>query len=248
MSRMLTFTQDGWSVAKRFARIGRRIEALKHLNRLLVCPDLPVGIAGEARRLAAEIELERQRFGAARRHLKAALGLEPNEAEIYYLIGRSFEEDPEGADERALRWYRKALSLSPSSAHYSAALGRAAIRCNHVTFGTTHLSKAAEEAAGDLTVIRIVVEGFLEAGNTGEARRVITRSRFLCPGRVLDQLDQRTRFEDARRSQRRKQEAPIATDGEVRSLPFLRVVGGSVRRDMGSRPTPHLQRLRFDRG
>lgn len=235
MSRTLTFVHDGWTVAKRFAEVGRRLEALGHLDRLLACPDLPVGIACEARRLAAEIELERERFSAARKHLRAALALEPGDAEAYYLVGRSFEEDPEGSDERALKWYRKAVSLSPD-ARYVAAYGRTAIRCDQVKLG---LKLLGQVESGDIAVVRVVVEGFLEAGKTDEARRAIMRARFRCGDhKELDRLEQRTRFEDARRGQRVQQRTSARE-----AVPFLRVVGGIVRRDTGSRPRPHIRRI-----
>lgn len=241
MSRTLTFVHDGWTVAKRFAEVGRRLEALGHLNRLLASPDLPVGIASEARRLAAEIELERERFSSARRHLRAALALEPGNAEVYLLIGRSFEEDPEGSDERALKWYRKALSLSPASPRCLAACGRTAIRCDRVKVGLKLLREVDDSS--DMSVVRVVVDGFLEAGKTDEARRAITLARFCCNDqKELDQLEQRTRFEDARRGQRLRRNA----DSDRKSVPFLRVVGGIVRRDVGSRPRPHIRRM--DRG
>ena len=98
--------------------------------------------------------------------------------------------------------------------------------------GMNSLQQAIADAPGDLAVLRIVTDGMIEAGRTEDARQAINRARFLCSEhRELDRLEQRVKFESARRRQRKTQDATSATDGGFTSLPFLRIAGGMVRRD-----------------
>ncbi len=259
MSRMLTFLHDGWACARTLARAGRRADALANLTRLLAAPDLPAPVAADARRLAAEVCLDLLRFAAARRHLRAALALEPASADTHALVGRSFEDDPLGEDGRAARWYAKAMRLAPGVAKHAAAFGRAAVRCGRVKRGLKALRTAAAIAPGNAAVVRVLVDGFLETGRVDDARGVVRKARFLrAAGRELDRLEARIRFEAARRGQtkqRKTQDATPATDGDFASLPFVRLVGadarpaipGVIRHDFGSHPRPHVHRLRANR-
>ena len=199
-----------WSVARQLARAGRRAEALAQANRLLAQAEVPPAIAADAHRLAAELCLDGLRFAAARRHLRSALRHEPANAALHYLVGRSFEEDPNGCDGRASRWFGKAMTLAPTTAKFAAAFGRAAVRSDRVELGLKGLRKAATLAPGDLAVVRVVVEGLIDAGKAEEARRAINRARFLCPGRAeLDRLEHAARFEAGRQrqNQQSKQDA-----------------------------------------
>ncbi|HEX4610891.1 MAG TPA: hypothetical protein VH092_22060, partial [Urbifossiella sp.] len=237
------------------ARRGRRAEALDRVRQLLSQPDLPAGVAADAHRLAAELLIDRERYGAARRHLKAAAGLEPACARTYYLAGLASERDPAGDDRRAAARFRKAAGLEPTNPRYRAAFGRAAVRAGVVTAGTRELVAAAELAAGDLPVLRLVVSGLLEAGRAGAARRVLVKAKFLRPRcAAVAGMWNRVRFEAARqtqRSHRGAQDARTATEGRP-LLPFVRVVreerpavvGTDSRRDVISLPRPHLARLR----
>jgi len=260
MSRTLTILHSGWASARALARGGRRVDALALIERLLGRPDLPAPLAADARRLAGELELNAERYAAARRHLRAAAALEPNHAATHYRLGLAHECDPHGDDRRAAARFKKASTLEPGNPLYRAAFGRAAVRCDRVKTGVRALLAAVGAAPGDVPVLREVVGGLLEAGKTGAARRVAARARFLRPeDRELRGIWERVRFENARRRQqneRSKQDAPFATDGEFVLLPFVRVVGGParpgtagvIRRDRLSRPRPHLARLhRADR-
>jgi Flp pilus assembly protein TadD len=259
MSRTLTILHSGWASARALARGGRRAHALAVIEQLLSRPDVPAPIAADARRLAGELELYRERYAAARRHLRAAAALEPTHAETHYRLGLAHERDPHGDDRLAAVRFKKASKLEPDNPLYRAAFGRAAVRCDRVKAGVRALLAAADAAPGDTPVLRVVVGGLLEAGKPGAARRVVDRARFLCPAnRELDAIREQVRFENARRRQqneRSKQDAPFATEGEFVLLPFVRVVGGSgrakagvIRRDRVSMPRPHLARLhRADR-
>ncbi|MBN9522786.1 hypothetical protein J0H58_30420 [bacterium] len=253
MSRTLSMAQSGWAQARDLVRRGRRTEGLARLTSLLALSDLPADIAAEAHRLAADLLIDRERYGAARRHLKAAAGLEPACARTYYLAGLASERDPAGDDRRAAARFRKAAGLEPTNPTYRAAFGRAAARAGFVKAGTHELVAAAGLAAGDLGVLRLVVSGLLEAGRPSAARRVLVKAKFLRPTcAVVAGMWNRVRFETARlsqRSHRGAQEARAATDGRP-LLPFVRIVRGDdgYRRDVVSLPRPHLTRLRATRG
>jgi hypothetical protein len=252
MSRTLTILHSGWASARALARGGRRTDALALIDRLLSRPDLPTPLAADAHRLAGELELNAERYTAARRHLRAAAALEPNHAQTHYRLGLAQERDPHGDDRRAAVRFKKASESEPGNPLYRAAFGRAAVRCDRVKAGVRALLAAADAAPGDVPVLRVVVGGLLEAGKPAAARRVVAHARFLCPdSRELGGLWEQVRFESARRRQqneRSKQDAPFATDGEFVLLPFVRVVGGGsgkagvIRRDRMSKPRPHLPR------
>jgi len=253
MSRTLSLVHGGLTAARELTRRGRRPEALTRLRQLLATADVPPATAAEAHRLAAELLIDGDRFGAARRHLRAARGLEPRCAATFYLAGLSSERDPDGNDRRAAVRFRRATELEPTNATYRAAFGRALVRAGMVNAGARELEAAAELAAGDLTVLRLVVGALLEGGRTTAARRVVQKARFLRPACAsVAGLWNRVRFEAARQSQRSHrgvQDARAAREGRP-LLPFLRVVGTSEawRGDVVSAPRPHFARLRATRG
>jgi Flp pilus assembly protein TadD len=255
MSRTLGLVHGGWSAARELVRQGRRTDALVAVRRLLSRDDVPAAVAAEAHRLAAELLIDRDRFGAARRHLKAAAGLEPRCAKTFYLAGLAGERDPAGDDRRAAARFKKASGLDPDNAAYRAAYGRAAVRAGRVNAGVRALVAAAEPGPAEPPVLRVVADGLLSAGRVGAARRVLVKAKFLrprCP--AVAALWDRVRFEAARRDQRGTrgvQDAHAARDGRP-LLPFVRVAraddppapAGGHRRDILSLPRPHLARLR----
>lgn len=258
MSRTLSMVHGGWSAARELARRGRRSQALAALRRLLSRTDVPAAVAADAHRLAAELLIDRERFGAARRHLAAARTLEPQNARTFYLAGLASEQDPAGDDRRAAARFKAAAVLEPANPRYRAAFGRAAARAGLVNAGARALVEATELAAGDLNVLRVAVDGLLEAGKAATARRVVVKARFLRPGcATVAGMWNRVRFEAARQTQRSHrgvQDAHAARDGRP-LLPFVRVVreeapaaDGGWRHDVLSLPRPHLARLRATRG
>src|SRR5207253_5817262 len=115
MSRTLTLIHAGWASVKALARDGRRRDALTQVERLLACPDLPVPVGADAHRLTAELLIDAERYAKARRHLRAAAGLEPGCARTHYLAGLAFEKDPHGDDRRAAVRFKSASELEPQN-------------------------------------------------------------------------------------------------------------------------------------
>ncbi len=268
MSRTLTLIPTGWELVRATAERGGRASALVQLERVLARPDVPAALVADGHRLAAELALDLSQYATARRHLKAVVELEPGDAGARFLLGRAWEEDPDGCDRRAAIAFKKATALDPANALSRACFGRAAERCGSVKRGTREMLAAVAAAAGDVAVVRVAVQGLLEVGKVADARQVIARARFLCPGNgELTALWQRVNFEDARRTQRKlvkaeksnkaertsgktryAQDAHFATDGDRVTLPFVRPTGapgngGTVRHDGPSFPRPHIARL-----
>ncbi|MBM3980919.1 MAG: hypothetical protein FJ304_11650 [Planctomycetes bacterium] len=252
MSRTLTLIPAGWDDVRAAAERGGRAGALGHLERVLARPDVPAALAASGHRLAAELALDLGRFALARRHARAARAFDATDAGLCFLLGRAWEDDPDGCDRRAAVAFKKAVALDPARAAYRAHFGRAAARCGKVTGGAREMRAALEAAPGDRAVVRVAVQGLIEAGQTDAARQAVVRARFLSPGcGELAALAQRVNFEAARRTQRAARnvgragrvhtgprtasDARIATDGDRAVLPF-------PRRDGPSAPRPHLAR------
>ncbi|MFO0804912.1 MAG: hypothetical protein U0791_17530 [Gemmataceae bacterium] len=257
MSPRLALVPGSMEVARRFARQGRTSDARRQSLRLLRRTDLTVAEAADAHRVLGDIELDTEHHAKARRHFRASLALEPSHARTWFQAGLACERDPHGDDRRAARCYRKAMTLAEQNFTYRAAFGRAAIRCDHVKRGVRELLKCTEAALKDASLLEVVVEGLLEAGRTTAANRIVMQARFSCPGASgIRRLQDRVRYESARRGQRRAsstQDAGPDTDVGGRLLPFLRIArseaGGTtpaatVRSDVASFPRPHLPRLR----
>ena len=273
MSRTLTLLGAGWESVRTIAERGQRAGALKRLTRMLARPDVPADSAAEWHRFAGELALGLARYATARGHLKAAARLEAEHAGTRFLLGRAWEEDPDGCDRKAALCFKKATVLDATNPLYRVWFGRAVARCGKVKLGTREMLAAVESAAGDLVVVQVAVSGLLEIGKAGDARRVLVRARFLRPGDCeLAALWERVKFEAARLGQRETaktakvektrenaryaQDAHFATDGDRVTLPFVRIAcdtdasqapkgssGGTVRRDSASFPRPHLARL-----
>ncbi len=271
MSRTLTLIEAGWESVRATAERGHRTGALKRLAHLLARPDVPAPCAAEWHRFAGELALHLARYATARSYLKTAARLEPDHAGTRFLLGRAWEEDPDGCDRKAARCFKKATVLDATNPLYRSHFGRAAARCGKVKLGTRELLAAVERGI-DLAAVRVAVSGLLDAGNAGAARRVIAAARFQHPGDgELAALWERVKFEAARLGQRElaraaklektrentryAQDAHFARDGGRVTLPFVRLAdtdpspaqkgaaGGTVRHDAASFPRPHLARL-----
>jgi Flp pilus assembly protein TadD len=245
---MLTFHDAAWASARDCAAAGRRADALAFLAPLLSSADVPTRLVRLAHRLAARLSAATQDYRMTRKHLLAAAKLDPNCAEVHYELGLAFERDPYGCDHRAARRFRKAVSLIPKEPRYAAALGRALVRTNRVRAGVTWLTIAATGAPADPAVLAVVTDGLCDAGRLRLARKLVAQARFLAPAdRTIHKLWDDVNYAEAAAKSRKT----TAIGRGPALLPFLQVVrddrstgGGVIRRDLASRPAPHLGRLR----
>jgi Flp pilus assembly protein TadD len=244
MSRMLTFHDAVWASARDCAAAGRRADALAFLAPLVSSTDAPPRLVRLAHRLAGRLHAATQDYRMTRKHLLAAAKLDPNCAEVQYELGLAFERDPYGCDRRAARRFRKAVALAPKEPRFAAALGRALVRTNRVRAGVTWLTIAAAGAPADPAVLAVVTDGLCDAGRPRLARKLVAKARFLSPtDRTIHKLWDDVNYSEAA-AHSRKSAAAVGRGPTL--LPFLRVVrdGGVIRRDIASRPAPHLGRLR----
>ncbi|MCS6865727.1 MAG: hypothetical protein RMJ56_01935 [Gemmataceae bacterium] len=266
MSRTLSLVETAWDVIQALVARQQYRAAFRQLSRLLARPDVPATLAEKAHRLAGQLAFELEHYAAARRHWKAVWYADRECAEAAYALGRAWEDDPDGCDRRAAKYFRHAFMRQPDNPLYRATFGRSMARCGRIRQGIRHMLAASQSAENDHAVIRVVVTGLLEIGQIGEARRIVAKARFLAPGcAVLAGLWQRVQFEQARVTQRRRgdlpahlrssrlaQEVRTATEGVRTIVPVLHVVRnqplcerGGWRRDEASYPRPHLASLKI---
>ena len=256
MSRMLIFAlgESAMTIARTHAQSGRCSRALDVLNTALAGGELSIADTVDAHRLAAQILNESERFRLARRHLQSALRLSPRHADLHYELGMAYQNDPYGCDRRAAARFRAAVAFEPDSAIYRAALGRALIRLNRVRSGVRELRHAVTLAPTDWNVLSVAVDGLREADRPQLAQRWVEAALFQLPNSAsLRGLWNRVRFDAARAVQQESFKVLAPTSLRPATLPFMRVAtesatghgtGGIVRADVGSRPTPHFNRLR----
>lgn len=246
MSRTLTLFDRGWLTAKELAQAGRRDDAVALLGNLLARPGLPATVAAKARRLAGRLLLDAGRFAKARRQLLAAAKLEPGDADTHYRLGVAFETDPHGCDRRAARRFKRAAHLDTTNAKYWAAFARAAARCDRPGTARRAAETAAKLAPSFAPVLAVVAEALREAGQHALAVKLIGRAKFLAPAdRAVDRLWDAVRFDAAGSAQKERRPKFLAAGPAV--IPFDRSgakPGAVVRRDVVSRPVPHVTRLR----
>jgi predicted Zn-dependent protease len=238
MSMMLTFTDHSWATACDLAQAGRRSEAHAALKALLALPNLSPSFAAKAHRLAGSLLCEAGRYAKARQHLRAAVRLEPGNADTRIRLAAAFESDPYGCDRRAAAWYRKAVRHDPANAVIRAAYGRSLVRNGADQLALRQLRRALFLAPTDVTVLASVLEACREMGKPRIGWKVVCRALFLAPtDRAIRQLWQRAKFDMAAGSQRKSVR---------RVLPFVRLFDGSTVRldNPSSIPAPHFMGLR----
>ncbi len=226
MSMTLTFADAAWATARGHAVAGRNGRALAALAPLLGGADVPPRLRLLAHRLAARLHHAAGRYKPARRELRLAEHLDPTNAEIHYEIGQALEQDPDGCDRRAVRRFRRAVSLSPRQARFIAAFGRALVRVNKVKSGVAALRSAARLAPADAAVLRVVMDGLFDADKPGEAVATVMLARFSAAGdKAVTKLVADSKFRLA---------AGPARGPKHRPRPTLKIAG--VRSDAGHAP------------
>jgi Flp pilus assembly protein TadD len=237
--------------ACRCQELGRTADALAQLTHLASLTDLAPDIAEEVQARLGELHLKRRRFRTARRHLLAALAFDPDNPRYHRLLGWAEANDPRGDLGRALRHYRRALTVLPEKARWRAEAGLIAVRLGRTAEGLALLQKAHAEAAEDSVILGKLVKGLCLAGQIEEAEQLVRLARFRtprCP--VVARLWIDLRVAGVRRQQ--DTAAAEARAGEPVLLPFVRPVGDDVEnrgRYDGAHalPGPHLVRLRVRR-
>ena len=248
MSKTLPFLNACWAAARAAAAAGDHPTALKRAAPLLADPDCPPVLLRSAHRLAARTHVAAGRFTAARKHLRAVCQLAPLDATAQYDLGLAFEDDPYGCDRRAARRFKLAVALRPTDGRFRAAFGRALVRVGRVTAGVRELKAAVADSPADSVVLAVVLDGLTAAGKPRTAQRLLNRAAFLAPASgEIRRLRERARFAVAggvsRPTPRPVERPMLLLFTPAAAARPLRVAGGVVRRDAGSRQGPHFTRL-----
>ena len=247
MSRMLSPARDVFDRAEKLAACGHPAEARAVLFELSLDQGLSNGDEYRLKMASAKIALSTGRYVEAKRMLRTARRLRPDEAEIEYLWGQCHENDPYGCDRRAAHKYRKAMTLNASEPKYRAALGRALVRIRNVRSGVKVLRRAAEAAPADPEVLAIVQEGLYEAEQAELALQILNKAMFLAPGnRMVKSLWERARFDATAENQRikRKLMEPVRPERPA-TIPFIRIHSEASPEKPG---TPGILHVRCDAG
>jgi Flp pilus assembly protein TadD len=237
---------------RRLLGMGRRGEARRHLEKLLALGGAPTHQRIEAHQLLGEIHVDAQRYRKARRHLVAALGLQPNCAETHFQLAMTLDLDPDADPKRAAKYFRKALEHKPDEARYWAGYGQICLRLGRDKAAYGAFIAAADLAPNSVNVIDEITDGLCFLGKEEDARAVLTAARFrLGHDAELEQLWNRFRFLQLHRKQQAARRRQALAEGEAVILPFVpsKETSGPkgepviLRHDRLSRPAPHMTRL-----
>ena len=244
MSMMLTFADTLWVSARKYAQNGQRSQAFAALKPLLQNEQTRSDLRILAYRLAARLEMQVARCQKARQHLRAAIQINDNCSEVYYELGMAWHSDPMGCDERAARCFVRALKRNPTKPLYRAALGRALVGMGEIGRGVKQLLRAARELPHNLEITVLAVEGLIQARRFKQAGQIIQQATFRNrTDSRLCQLREQIRFAKAS-----THSEPVYTECDSAILCFPEAVGSTpglrLRIDSGSRPQPHVMRLR----
>jgi Tfp pilus assembly protein PilF len=260
MSKTLNFVERLWALGRKYCDLGLDAAATRILTRLTGLQDLPADIAHEIQERLAELFLKRQKYTCARRHLAAALALQPDNPRYHHRLASVLEEDPKGDPKRALLHYRRAARLDPDNGDILCDLGLFALEQGERTEGLEALRRAFERSPDDPSVVSKVAEGLRQQNEIDEARSVLRTALFRNPRdarfrKLLNDFQFQvlhTEQERARKAGWWGQEGPVI-------LRFDRPEGKSaaaapghriLRRDPPKRPTaaPHLARTKREPG
>lgn len=254
VSMTLDLSRHTLNHIRQLHQLHRLPQAFRLLRLLAGHKDLPADVAEEVQYRLGEMQMQRGKYAAARRHLLAALNHCPENARYHYLTGVALERAEPADLARAAEHYRRSLELDATQTDCLCALGLLALRLGEREEGLRCLREAAEAACDDLAVLRNVVDGLLLANQAAEARGLLLAARFRHPrdARYLG-LWNDFQFRQARREQEQANHQRAAGSDEPVLLPFFRVEGrpanperlpGKIlRHDPPSRPAPHLPRV-----
>jgi Tfp pilus assembly protein PilF len=248
MSRMLNLVDRLLSRSRTFHRLGREGEALSILGRVVRFRELPAEAAEEAQSRLARIYLGQRRFRQARRHLKAVLVQQPENARYHHLMAAALAADSQSDPQRAADHYRRSIQLDPEQPRVLGEFGLLAIRLGQTDEGLAALCRAVELSPNDPEIVNSLAKGFVEVDRIDEAREVLTAAMF------RNSRDHRFRelwnvlrfrlLSEAQAAARRKVEAARQEEEGPTILPFVRPAPGTevpssggkrIRRD---RPSP----------
>jgi tetratricopeptide (TPR) repeat protein len=206
----------------RLQQSGQSADARRVLSRLAEFREMPPDICEEVQVRLALLALKRRHFTRARRHLTAALNMQPSSARYHFLMATACRADDTGDLERARHHFARSLELSPDQPRTLADSGLLLLRMGHMDEGLGQLRRAAELAPDEVAIVDKLAKGLCRLGRAEEARSVLRESLFRnprCPR--FARLWSNFQFLQARRNQEVKtlHENPV---DQPTLLPFVR--------------------------
>jgi tetratricopeptide (TPR) repeat protein len=176
---MLNLVDHLFTKGRTYQEMGRLGDALAMFRRLAEFRELPEEDAEEIQLRLAQIQLARQKFARARRHLTTALLYQPDNPRYHFLMaGALAADDRRGDRQRALEHYRTSLRLDPEQPDCQSECGLLAVRLGQVEEGLACLRRAVELAPVDPRLVARLVQGLREDGRDEEARQELRAALF----------------------------------------------------------------------
>lgn len=250
MSRTLSLVDQLLARGRALHERGQNQDAYQLLKRLAAFAELPPATAEETQALLAEIQFQRHKYLRARRHLAAALGYHPNNAQYHYRMAAAVDADDRADKQRALAHYRRSLKLDPDQPTCLVDYGLLCLELGRNTAGLRALRLAARLAPDEPTVLGAVVEGLCHLERDAEGRRLLLAARFRHPRDLRFeklwadfQFQQARDIQEAARRPRRTAKGGAVLLSFVRSQRSSATAGKRVRRDRPAPPPkPHRPR------
>lgn len=223
MSMTLNLTDRLLAKGRNYQTIGRDRDALVTLKRLSGFRELPAAVAEETQARLGEIQIKRQKFARARRHLTAALRACPNSARYHYLMAVAVESDERTTDtQRAAEHYRRSLELEPEQTECLTRYGSLLLTLGKRDEGLECLRRAVDLAPSDPDAAGKLAAG-LRLGGRGDEARAVLREALFRNGRDarFRRLWDDFQFAQARREQEASRRGVEEDAGPV-LLPFVR--------------------------
>jgi Flp pilus assembly protein TadD len=251
MGRMLNLLESVVTRARHLQHMGRTHDALSLLRRHANQPELPAPVAAETHHLMGELCLNLQQHRQARKHLSAALRLQPHDAATHHMMANAIDRDPEIDAQAASRYYRRALELAPNDSTLLTDAGLFHVDMGRPEKGLALLRQAQELAPDDLDVLQSLLVALGELDRFDEVRGELNKARFRHgrDSRFL-KLVSDLEFQESRRRQKQMQAAvEVHEPADAVVLPFLHIASDErkkkpakrfTRRDEASTSRPHF--------
>jgi tetratricopeptide (TPR) repeat protein len=202
MDRVISLVERILVRGQKLIHFGKLGEGKKLLLNLLSFGDVPTEKRREAHGLLADLYLEAGLFKKARRHLTAAITLNPLGAEGYFELAQAIERDPEAKQGRAWKLLRKATRLKPDQPRYWVALGQLSLRLNRTTAALSAFRRAIRLEPGELKLVSAIFDGLMSLDRGDVAQEFLVNCRFrLGRNSGFEAIWKKFRFLEARRDQ-----------------------------------------------
>lgn len=243
MSRTLSLPTHLLTTGTHLLTIGRPVEARERLEAVLRFADATPDAKADAHRKLGRLHADARSERPARRHLRAALQIEPTCPVAARELAASLSRD--GRHAAASRMYRRLLTLDRADAAAWAGYGRSAIALGDTAAGLRRLRRAVRLAPADASILADLVDALTAQGSLAVARRVVAAARFRLPRHArVEAMERDLRFRLAARAQARRRDR-LSGGPVILAFPTATATVPGLRLDAGHAPArPHLHRLR----